>query len=489
MRSNWTTPLKWIAFISLVGLLSGAYYLWSSYQLYGIGFPLDDAWIHQTYAWNLVREGEWSYLPGVPSAGSTSPLWTLMIALGPLFKLDHRFWTYLVGIGLLVVLGWISSKWFDLRVEGKSGWGWCIGIIVVLEWHLIWASVSGMETLAFASLCVAVFWLLDQSELKPFSLGALIGLGIWIRPGAITLLIPSLFVMVARRSKNPIKPLLRLGLGLSFLLIPYMIFNFLLTGTIWPNTFYAKQAEYIIMSQSSLPVRFARQLVQPLIGAGALLVPGIAFGLFYAIRKHHWSRLAGLLWIFVYLGMYAVRLPVTYQHGRYAIPTIPVLLVLGWEGVSRWVKLDSPLAKTRILSRLWVASTFAILVSFVFIGARAYSQDVAIIETEMVASAKWIAENTEKDELIAAHDIGALGYFSHRNLLDLAGLISPEIIPFIRDEEAISAYLDEQGADYLMTFPSWYPNLIEGRKILYSTNAEFSPDAGGENMVIYRWGY
>ena len=38
------------------------------------GLPLDDGWIHQTYARNLANEGRWSYTSGVVSAGSTAPL-------------------------------------------------------------------------------------------------------------------------------------------------------------------------------------------------------------------------------------------------------------------------------------------------------------------------------------------------------------------------------------------------------------------------------
>ncbi len=44
------------------------------------GFPLDDAWIHQTFARNLVQFKEWSFNPGYPTSGSTSPLWTLLLA-------------------------------------------------------------------------------------------------------------------------------------------------------------------------------------------------------------------------------------------------------------------------------------------------------------------------------------------------------------------------------------------------------------------------
>ncbi len=40
----------------------------------GAGFPLDDAWIHQVYARNLALHGQWAFVLGQPSAGSTSPL-------------------------------------------------------------------------------------------------------------------------------------------------------------------------------------------------------------------------------------------------------------------------------------------------------------------------------------------------------------------------------------------------------------------------------
>jgi hypothetical protein len=105
----------------------------------------------------------------------------------------------------------------------------------------------------------------------------------------------------------------------------------------------------------------------------------------------------------------------------------------------------------------------------------------------MVATAKWIEGNTEETALIAAHDIGALGYFGRRDLVDLAGLVSPEVIPFIRDESKLSEYLNAKAAKYLMTFPDWYPDLVRELPPLYITNGEFSPAAGGENMVVYRW--
>ena len=81
--------------------------------------------------------------------------------------------------------------------------------------------------------------------------------------------------------------------------------------------------------------------------------------------------------------------------------------------------------------------------------------DVAIIETEMVNTAKWISENTTEDAKIAAHDIGALGFFGNRAIIDLAGLISPEVIPFMDDEHQLAEFLIFENPDYLIRITSY----------------------------------
>jgi hypothetical protein len=90
--------------------------------------------------------------------------------------------------------------------------------------------------------------------------------------------------------------------------------------------------------------------------------------------------------------------------------------------------------------------------------------------------------------VVAAHDIGALGYFGQRRLLDLAGLVSPQVIPFMRDEPRLAAFLDQQRADYLVTFPGWYPELVRRAPgPVYTTSGEYGPSLGDENMAVYRW--
>src|SRR4051812_29622455 len=90
-----------VLILGLGTLLIVLIYLAVSALTYRIGFPLDDAWIHQTYARNLAVRHEWSFLPGQPSAGSTSPLWTFLLAIGFFLPRSPYLWTYLLG-GLIL---------------------------------------------------------------------------------------------------------------------------------------------------------------------------------------------------------------------------------------------------------------------------------------------------------------------------------------------------------------------------------------------------
>ena len=105
----------------------------------------------------------------------------------------------------------------------------------------------------------------------------------------------------------------------------------------------------------------------------------------------------------------------------------------------------------------------------------------------MVRTANWLDENVEQGTLIAVHDIGAIGYYAELPILDLAGLISPDVIPFIRDEVKLAEYINEQGAEYLVTFPDWYPDLVKQGELVFDTEGEFAESEGGQNMQVFRW--
>jgi len=473
-------------FLVLAWCLAYAGYLAFAARLAGSGFPLDDAWIHQTYARSLGREGAWAFLPGQPSSGSTSPAWTALLSVGYALGLAGQAWAVALGLLLQLLLALVLVSWSRSRCQERTCALWVFGI-ALLEWHLLWAALSGMEILLTAFLAGLVFMLLERRSTHTLLLGALIGAGIWIRPDALTLLLPALWVLGSRRHAGKVRAAAWLVVGVAVFVLPYVWFNYRIEGTFWPSTYYAKQAEYAVLRELPLFQRLFAQLRQPLTGAGLLLLPGVAWSVWQSLRQRAWSRLAPAVWACAYVGAYALRLPVTYQHGRYAMPVIPVLIVLGVEGMLDLGRRAAPKPAGLAIYRAWAISLAAVVLAFLPLGGRAYGMDVAVIQTEMVAPARWIAAYTDQGALIAAHDIGALGYFSGRSILDLAGLVSPEVIPILRDEDSLRNLLNRRHVEYLMTFPGWYPTLTSGLERVYISSGEFSPLLGGENMVVYRW--
>jgi hypothetical protein len=279
------------------------------------------------------------------------------------------------------------------------------------------------------------------------------------------------------------------------LLVPYLVFNWRSSGRIWPNTFYAKQTEYAAQLAWPIWTRLWRVLLPPLTGPQLLLVPGIALALGGVARKGLRGRLdAWLGWLpvafaMLHLLLYALRLPVSYQHGRYLMPAIPFLIVGGLGGLLPRLALQHPSMLARIIGRSWIAAGVVLSVSFLVIGARAYQRDVTVIDNEMVDVARWLSEHTEPDDLVAAHDIGAIGYYAERPILDLAGLISPEVIPMLADPAALAEYVLSSEARYLVTAPGWpYKTLTERSDVMLAYSAESAETvaAGLNPSAVYR---
>jgi hypothetical protein len=504
--------LPWL--IPILALVSAAGYLAWAYAHGLFGFPLDDAWIHQTYARNLAETGQLAYLPGQPSAGSTSPAWSFLLSVGYLFGLDFRVWAYLLGGLALAATAWFAYRLFRRWAPSRPTAALLTGLFCAVEWHLVWAAVSGMETMLFTALSLA---LLDyvfghiadrESEEGPASLrrermlvsavgiGLLGGLLTVTRPeglGLMGLVVLALLLLPRPPSRSQARSrLLVVGIVLAsfgLLLIPYILFNLNTAGSVFPNTFYSKQAEY--QTGLSLPVRFWRVLGPTLIGAQVLLVPGFCYAAYRLLRQRNWLAALPLGWWLAFLTVYALCLPVSYQHGRYAMPTIPFLILYGAWGTAELLRLRAPQLLPRVLSRAALAALVLLASLFWVRGALAYRDDVGLIEGEMVATAHWLNEHAAPDDLIAVHDIGAIGYLTPNPLLDLAGLISPEVIPFMDDAEQLADWMVQQGVVYAAFFPdfsSTYVQLAADPRLqkVYCTGYAWTRSVGHENMCVYR---
>jgi hypothetical protein len=474
--------------LALATLLIAAIYLLTSRAMHAVGFPLDDSWIHQTYARNLAQNGEWAFRPGIPSAGSTAPLWSALLAIGFLFNLAPYIWTFLLGLVILFTLAYLCEQAARRLVSSyRPRLPW-VGIFIAFEWHLAWAAMSGMETLLHGLIVTTVLVLLMTNSPRYLTLGLLTGLSVWVRPDGLTLLGPVLMTLTLQEAdwRSRFSAAFRFLIGLGVLFGFYLLFNLAIGGTPMPNTFYAKQAEY--SAWQALPIfnRLGQLSLQLLVGPGLVLVPGIIGWLVKSVRERMWGSLAAFIWCFGYMWLYVSRLPV-YQHGRYIMPAMPIFFLFGLLAFAEFDKGKLFARYHWVAQTIWRGSIAMLAFAFIILGANSYAQDVSIIESEMVVSAKWVAANLPEGAIIAAHDIGALGYFDSHEIIDLAGLISPEVIPIIRNEPQLAEFLNEKGANYLIAFPEFYTLLTADAEVVFVTDGEAAPLFGKENMTVYLW--
>jgi len=482
--SKWRVDPRLV--IAVVALIAVGFYLLVSASIFRIGFPLDDTWIHLTYARNLAEHGEWAFRLGERSAASTAPLWTVLLSIGYLLDLAPYSWTYFLGWVVLTLLGIQAENKARKLIESyKPRIPW-VGLFFVLAWHLTWSAVSGMETLLHGFIIFVILGELISGSRRYLTLGLLAGLSIWIRPDGLTLLGPILFAAFFNENSWSARgqAILKALVGFGALFFLYLLFNLLLSGNPMPNTFYAKQAEYKdFWLSKSLGERLIDYLLPIIASPFIVLVPGAILWVSKNLRERNWGAISGVIWFIGYIGIYFLRLP-AYQHGRYIIPAFPILYLWGMLGMVEFV--NSAKANKRIVF-LWSVSTGILCLIFGFIAARQNAYDVYWIESEMVTTAKWVEENIPPYAILAVHDIGVLGYYVQNPILDLAGLITPDVVPFIRDEDQLAEYLNTNSADYLIVFVSDYPNLTSQRMPVFVGGLEYDPVGIENNMKVYKW--
>jgi len=478
-------------FFLLVAALGVALFVAVSASRHEVGFPLDDSWIHQTYARNLAENGEWAFIPGQPSAGSTGPLYSAVLALGHVLGLAPFVWAFLLGTLMLWLAGMMGARLAEQIFPQMVGVGWAGAGVVLLEWHMVWAAASGMETIQFTALALVIFWLVLRPAQNGVLLGAVGGLLTLTRPeGVLVLGMAGLLALFAASDKRRwLVWALAVAAGWLVVIAPYAAWNYDLTGQLLPTTADAKFAETAPLREDSIPLRYWKMVFPLLAGAQLLALPGIVVGLWRVGRgQGALLRLLPVAWAFAHLTLFVVRLPAPFQHGRYAMPILPAVLLYGAGGLLYLVQKYRFTAVGRVLTRSLTAGAACAFPAFLWIGAGAYANDVRIINTEMVETAKWIADNIPPDELLVVHDIGAVGYFAPRPILDIAGLVSPQVVPFILEHDKVLDYACQQGGAWLMVLPDQMLGQFDEPRLTlrYESPHDFANQARAHPFVVWK---
>jgi hypothetical protein len=117
----------------------------------GLGWPLDDSWIHLQFARNLAAGRGLAYNSGELVTGSTAPLWTALLALLAYLPGSPLAWAQLAGALLYAAsidATWRLARELDLA-PGLAALA--SGLTLGTGW-MVWSALSGMEIPLFALL-------------------------------------------------------------------------------------------------------------------------------------------------------------------------------------------------------------------------------------------------------------------------------------------------------------------------------------------------
>ncbi|MBU0976722.1 MAG: hypothetical protein ABIE03_01930 [Patescibacteria group bacterium] len=466
------------------------------------GAPLDDVFIHFQFSKNLVAGNGFSFNPDQPTPGSTSPGWTILISFFYLFIKDHLLIAKSLSAIFFILSGILTYK-LAYRLSRSKLSSISAAVFTLFTGRFAWASLSGMEVTLFTALLL-LFLLLHITKKNKYLQVLVLGLASTVRPEGYLIFIffMSLEIFHLLRSlpdKNSFftkVKLLVITIAIYSLLIgPYLIFSYRCTGSLLPNTFKSQD----IVVYHSLGDKLVSVILYLLRYSYLLFIDYIPLTIFvplglcklFKMIKDN-NRLFLILLIVIGFPIFAsIFAPNLRHHGRYTMPFIPLYAIIGVVGIEFTAqKLKIAAAKIKIFV-FTTASIYLILMLSVW--ASTFGWNVKNINDMHVKLGNWILENTKPNDVIALNDIGAMTYISDRKIIDMMGLVSPEILETrIYDtradrEEALWKLILEKNPEYIIIFPSWFPNIAkkEELKEVYKIELDKYAVVDGE-MIVYK---
>jgi arabinofuranosyltransferase len=436
-------PLRPMTTVERVGLaialLLAAVLMWPVRQ-----FLTDDTFIHLQYARNLAGGQGLVFNPGERVYGCISPLWAALIADGMALGFN--------GLRVARVLGFLATLWsvtlfLQLMRRNLQTPALCAAATVAWAghaWMLRW-SLSGLETPLAVALVLAGFVAFTEGQqwgARPVRTGALWALAALTRPEAALLLgLWGVFLLVDTDSRPGLRRLVFGALPPLFIYGAWLLFAWFYFGSVLPQALMAKG-----FGPAGLDVQLQNLWRQvKLVGATDGLMAALLGLALLAGGVRTWTRrpptqraqrLLPWVWLAMAPALYVLRgVPV---HSRDLLPLLPVLSWLAWGAGESWSLGASAVPRTK--RTVLLGTTLAVLVLVqnftVFRGVvlpQGRMESVGL-RASLIPWGVWLRENTPKRSVIATPEIGAVGYFSQHRVVDLAGLVTPQMAPYLERE-------------------------------------------------------
>ncbi|MBE0555918.1 MAG: hypothetical protein IH628_01690, partial [Proteobacteria bacterium] len=304
----------------------------------------------------------------------------------------------------------------------------------------------------------------------PFFL--LIGVAVWVRPDALVFLLAALVHIaythgIARNVERRMdedtvresKRSLRNGMIIFVALFAgYVLFNMVLSGSIFPSSVGAKIMFYGL-TESNFWYELARfYTVGPSIVLTAFAIIGLSFAGRKFIRRESMPIVFPIAYIVGTILAYWLIHPYLYESQRYLVPTVPFFLLLSAWGIREIFDKVAGSFGIDGLRRMGRIVLFIIFGGAIVVGIAGFTQmrdahftAVRYINERGVKAAEWLERNTSQNVLIGTHLPGVTGWFADREVMDFTGVVSPELIPSIGNLTDLTAALLARNASYLLT--------------------------------------
>ncbi len=412
-------------------------------------FQLDDALIYHRYVRNALEGHGLVYNDGERFNALTSPLHTfLLLALA--FPLQDVQLASTILSSVFMILA--ALIWIRLVARNASPMAGRLGGILFAG-SMFFYSTFGLETTLFITLlglCILLF----QNE-RTFFLGLAMALLVMTR-GEAVLLLPALAIEHFRQKRplpRPINFVLPTAIILTFL-----IFNRLYFGDFLPHTLAAKINQGKAWADDGGPI-FLRvgylfphyvvghpawgiaALGSAIVGAiglrfsplnvilGSFLLFYTAFYVGLGLPNYHWYNAPYLITLFFYAGIGMDKMNSTIATHMSGVPALASRGVL-------------------------YASVAAILLASTAHAWRTIPEQTVHHEYRDIGI--WLRDNTESNAQVAAFEIGTIGYYSRRPIVDILGLTNPHNAEYVA-ERKLGMWLRHYSPDYIIAHEPLFP--------------------------------
>jgi hypothetical protein len=454
------------------------------------GFPLDDSWIHLHFARNLAAGDGFAYNPGHPVAGSTAPLWTLVLAAGAGIGGASLVMAKTLGVACAIAAALVVRR-AAMAFGAPPATALVAAVALLWSGAFAWGALSGMEVTLAALLVAVALWSLALDATWMTAVAA--GLAALARPEAIVLA-----PLLALARPLGVRRALLFAVVVATLLAPFVAFSYATVGRPLPATAVAKieggllgwlagVREPAAVTWLTRPREFGLEWIRWLFTTHPLLPLALPAAV---VAGRRCGRALGVVALALIAHPLAMALLAPYrgpafQEGRYSTHLLPLAVVVLAAMPGKPGRARSALLANVLLAGVLVASLVALAPA-----AERYAWGVQNINAMQVHLGHWLDARTPRAATLAVNDIGAIAFFSRRPVLDLMGLVTPEILPYRREgETGVITYVTERCPDYVVIFPAWFPRLASRHDLMtpvYSVRLERNEVSGAAEMVVYR---